>query len=130
MAPVEVDRPELSKQEKTRIQQILGTLLFYTRAVDPTMRMALNAIAAEQEHPTSKMAAAIVQLLNYCATHPEATIWYHASDMVLHIHRDASYLSAPHARSRAGGHFFLSNHPSNPAKPEESVTPPNGPIHS
>eukprot|EP00957_Ditylum_brightwellii_P203468 15334726-Ditylum_brightwellii.AAC.1 len=92
--------------------------------------MALNAITAEQEHPTSKTAAAIVQLLNYCATHPEATIRYHASGMVLHIHSDASYLSAPRARSRAGGHFFLSDHPSNPTKPGESVTPPNSPIHS
>eukprot|EP00957_Ditylum_brightwellii_P113909 8683920-Ditylum_brightwellii.AAC.1 len=92
--------------------------------------MALNAIAADQEHPTSKTAAAIVQLLNYCATHPEATIQYHASGMVLHIHSDVLYLSAPHARSRAGGHFFLSNRPRNPDKPEESVAPPNGPIHS
>eukprot|EP00957_Ditylum_brightwellii_P177011 13484435-Ditylum_brightwellii.AAC.1 len=49
--------------------------------------------------------------------------------MVLHIHSDASYLSAPRSCSRAGGHFFLSNCPSNPTKPEESVTPPNGPIH-
>eukprot|EP00957_Ditylum_brightwellii_P097159 7399885-Ditylum_brightwellii.AAC.1 len=111
MAPVEVDRPELNKQEKTRIQQVLGILLFYARAVDPIMLMALNAIAAEQEHPTSKTAAAMVQLLNYCATHPEATIQYHASGMVLHIHSDASYLSAPRAHSRAGGHFFLSNRP-------------------
>ncbi len=30
------------------------------------------------------------------------------SDMVLVVHSDASYLSEPKARSRAGGHFFLS----------------------
>ena len=45
---------ELSKQEKMRIQQVLGTVLFCAIAVDPTMLMALNAIAAEQEHPTQK----------------------------------------------------------------------------
>eukprot|EP00957_Ditylum_brightwellii_P138816 10581486-Ditylum_brightwellii.AAC.1 len=39
MAPIEVDRSELNKQEKTRIQQVLGTLLLYTRAVDLTMLM-------------------------------------------------------------------------------------------
>eukprot|EP00957_Ditylum_brightwellii_P147873 11260261-Ditylum_brightwellii.AAC.1 len=89
------------------IQEILGTLLFYARAVDPAMLMALNTIAFKQEHPTSKMAAARVQLLSYCATHPEAIIRYHSSGMVLHILSDASYLSAPRARSRAGGHFFL-----------------------
>eukprot|EP00957_Ditylum_brightwellii_P022289 1681830-Ditylum_brightwellii.AAC.1 len=32
MAPLEQKWPELSKQEKTRIQQVLGTLLFYARA--------------------------------------------------------------------------------------------------
>ena len=36
-------------------------------------------------------------------------ITYHASDMVLECHSDASYLSEPGARSRAGGHFFLSS---------------------
>jgi hypothetical protein len=29
--------------------------------------------------------------------------------MILAVHSDASYLSKPNARSRAGGHFFLSN---------------------
>eukprot|EP00957_Ditylum_brightwellii_P016474 1238287-Ditylum_brightwellii.AAC.1 len=81
MAPLEQQAPELNKQGKTRIQQFLSTLLFYARAVDPTMLMAINTIAAEQEHPTQKMAAAIVKLLNYCATHPEATVRYHASGM-------------------------------------------------
>ena len=36
-----------------------------------------------------------------------------ASDMVLAVHSDASYLSEPKARSRAGGHFFLSSDPPN-----------------
>jgi hypothetical protein len=40
-------------------------------------------------------------------THPDAIICYHASDMMLNIHSGASCLSAPHAQSRAGGHFFL-----------------------
>jgi hypothetical protein len=46
-------------------------------------------------------------MLDYLATHPNATIRYHASDMVLHIHGDASYLSVSNARSRLGGLFFL-----------------------
>ena len=29
--------------------------------------------------------------------------------MILAVHSDASYLSEPKAKSRAGGHFFLSN---------------------
>eukprot|EP00957_Ditylum_brightwellii_P116819 8909809-Ditylum_brightwellii.AAC.1 len=74
MAPVEETLLELQKQEKTHIQQVLGTLIFYARAVDQTILMVLNTIAAEQEHPTHNMAAAIVQLLNYCAMHPDAII--------------------------------------------------------
>jgi hypothetical protein len=34
--------------------------------------------------------------------------------MVLAIHSDASYLSEPKARSRAGGHFFLSEDQKDP----------------
>jgi hypothetical protein len=40
-------------------------------------------------------------------THPDAIIQYRASDMILNVHSDASYLSAPKARSRARGYFFL-----------------------
>lgn len=29
--------------------------------------------------------------------------------MILYVHSDAAYLVAPHARSIAGGHFFLGN---------------------
>ena len=34
---------------------------------------------------------------------------YHVSDMKLAAHSDASYLSEPKTKSRAGGHFFLSS---------------------
>ncbi len=40
-------------------------------------------------------------------THPDAIIRYCASDMILNVHSDASYLSAPKACSQAGGYFFL-----------------------
>jgi hypothetical protein len=42
-------------------------------------------------------------------THLDATIRYNASDMILHIHSDASYLSVSNAQSRLGGLFFLGN---------------------
>ena len=55
---------------------------------------------------------------------PNTTIRYRKSDMVLHIHSEGSYLSAPKARSRAVGHFYLSSYSPNPAK-----FTLNGPIH-
>ena len=45
------------------------------------------------------------------ATHPDAKIRFKASDMILNVHSDASYLSAPKARGRAGGYFFLGKMP-------------------
>jgi hypothetical protein len=54
------------------------------------------------------------QFLDYAATHPEASVTYKKSNMVLAIHSDASYLSKPKARSQAGGHFFLSKNGNNP----------------
>jgi hypothetical protein len=47
------------------------------------------------------------QLLNYLATNPNATIWYCASDMIMNVHSDASYLSEADALSRVCGHFFM-----------------------
>jgi hypothetical protein len=48
-------------------------------------------------------------MLDYLATHQEATIRYHASDMGLHIHSDASYISVSNAQSCLRGLFFLGN---------------------
>jgi hypothetical protein len=129
-APDDDTADKLTAPEVTRIQQIIGTLLYYSLAVDPTMLVALGTIAATQTQATEKTAQAVVQLLNYAATHPDATIRYRASDMILYIHSDGSYLSAPKARSRAGGHFFLSQHPTDPAKAPLNRPRLNGPIHT
>jgi hypothetical protein len=69
--------------------------------------MPPNDIATEQTKATEKTQAATNQLLDYLATHPDATIRYRASNIILHIHSDASYLSVSNARSRLGGRFFL-----------------------
>ena len=46
--------------------------------------------------------------MDYTASQEQAILTYEASDMVLAVHSNASYLSEPKARSRAGGHFFMS----------------------
>jgi hypothetical protein len=100
------ETPPLTAKQCLTIQKVTGSVLYYTRAVDPTVLMPLNDIATEQTKMTEKTQAATNQLLDYLATHPDATIRYHASDMILHIHSDASYLSVSNARSRLGGLFF------------------------
>ena len=81
--------------------------------MDGTLSVALGTIASQQSKATEETNQAVNQLLDYCATHPNATIRYHASDMVLRIHSDASYHSEKDARSRSGGHFYLGNKPGN-----------------
>ena len=98
--------PPLTKQEKTYVQQVIGTFLYYARAVDCTMLCALGSLASQQANPTQKTMERVRQFLDYAASNPDAVITFRASDMVLALHSDASYLSETNARSRAGGHFF------------------------
>eukprot|EP00957_Ditylum_brightwellii_P058921 4468059-Ditylum_brightwellii.AAC.1 len=130
LAPAPDLSPPLSSKQKNCVQQMLSTLLFYAHAVDPTMLVAINSIAAQQAVPTENTATAIVYLLNYAATYPDAVICYSASGMVLHIHSDASCLSESRARSQAGGHYFCSNFTNNPANATEDEAPLNGLVHS
>jgi len=50
------------------------------------------------------------QFLDFMSCQEEAVLTYRASDMVLAIHSDTSYLSKPKSRSRAGGHMFMAGH--------------------
>jgi hypothetical protein len=70
------------------------------------MLVAIGSIASAQNNGTEATMQEVTHLLNYCATHPDAVIRFHARDMALNIHSDASYLSASQARSRIGGYFF------------------------
>jgi hypothetical protein len=88
----------------------------------------LVTIAAAQSKATVHTTAAVTQLLNYFARTPMSSYW--ASGMILHIHSDASYLSEPKARSRAGSHFFLSSQPRVPFNSPVNPRPCNGPVHT
>ena len=99
--------PILSAKTINLVQQIVGTFLYYGIAVDNTLLLSLSDLSVEQSAGTEKTWNKIIWLLNYVASHPDASIRYVASNMILHVHSNASYLSAPRARSRAGGHFTL-----------------------
>jgi hypothetical protein len=122
-APTPDNSPALDASNTKHVQEVLGTLLFYARAVDSTMLVAISALASQQTHVTKTTLEGITQLLNYCATHPDATVRFIASDMILHVESDASYLTAPKARSRAAGYHFLSSLPSDPSKPPPTTAP-------
>ncbi len=108
--------PPLNKEETKYVQAVVGTLLYYGRAVDSTILTSLSSLATEQAKPTQNTMEMVKQLLDYCAMQEEAIITYKASKMILHVHSNAGYLNKKKARSRAGGHFFLSNNDDSPPK--------------
>ncbi len=110
----DISRP-LSKEEKKYIQQVIGTFLYYSRVVNSTMLTTLSSIASTQAKPTKETMNNTKLFLDYTASHQDAIITYRASDMVLVVHSDVSYLSEPKARSCAGGHFFMSSNTKDPA---------------
>ena len=119
-AQKESTAPELDKKGKLFIQQVCGKFLFYGRAVDSTILTAISAIASQQAKPTEDTMKQTKQLLDYLASQEEAVLTYSASEMILAVHSDASYLNEPKARSRAGGHFFMSTN--------SDIPPNNGAI--
>jgi hypothetical protein len=122
------ETPCLDVKNTTLVQMVLGTFLFYARAVDVTMLKAIGTLATQQAHPTKHTMQGITKLLNYAASNPEASLRYHASDMCLWIDSDASYLSESNARSTCAGYHFLSDRPSDPTKPPQAQNPE--PMHN
>ena len=75
--------PSLNAKQINRIQNICGNFLYLARAIDNTMQHTLNKIAVATTKYTEQTEKAVLQLLDYCATHLEPQIQYQASDMIL-----------------------------------------------
>jgi hypothetical protein len=103
-----------TKDEQKYIRQVIGVLLYYSRAVDSTLLVALSSLTSVQSAPTAFTLELVKWLLDYAVTQPDAILTYEKSDMILAIHSDASYLSEAEARSRVGGHFFCSSDTKDP----------------
>ena len=100
--------PSLSTKRFKRIQYVVGTFAWYAQASDPTMARALSYIVSRQSKGTAKLVEEVRHFLDYCATHPNSGVRFMASDMILALHSDTSYLSEPDSKSRSAGHFYLS----------------------
>ena len=73
--------------------------------MDCTILPAMSSIASTQANATEETEQRVKQLLDYLATLPNAKIRFYASNMVLNVHSDASYLSETDAKSRAVGMY-------------------------
>ena len=107
------ESPKLDAKDIKRIQQIVGSILYYAHTVDMTVLAALSTIAIDQTKATQRTMDQCIQLLNYLASNQDAKVRFHASDMVMNIHSDASYLSELGAQIRTCGNFFMGWMPKN-----------------
>lgn len=60
----------LSPPEVTRLQEIIGSLLFYARAVDYTILSAVGHVASIQATPTRSVMDAAIRIIRYLASYP------------------------------------------------------------
>jgi hypothetical protein len=120
---VEIDTsPPLNAAGVTRVQQIVGCLLYHARAVNNKLLCPLSTIGAQQAAATQNTLAVVNQLLDHVATYPSNGITFKSSNMILAAHSNTSYLSKTKSRSRVGAHIFLSNN--------DPIPQSNGPLLS
>jgi hypothetical protein len=103
----ETSAPLLDPKGTLRVQSINGTFMYYRRAVDPCILVALNEIALEQAKATTDTQDKTSMIMDYLHTYPNAVIRFHASGMILKICLDAAYLVQFKARSRVAIHYHL-----------------------
>ena len=101
------DSPPATPSDRKLIERVVGKTLFLSIMVCPIIQCAVNRLASQQSNPTTSTLADCHRLLSFLRTFPNPTITYHASDMQLYIHSDASHHSEHASRSRAGGFFTL-----------------------
>jgi hypothetical protein len=101
--------PLLPPEGIRQIQDIVGTFAWYSQATDLPMAQTQSSITGRQSKATQQLCEEVTQLLDYCATHLDAMIRFHASDIVLALHSDISHLSEPGSKIRAAGHLYLTN---------------------
>ena len=73
------------------------------------MAATLSSLEGRQATATEQLTTQVNQFLDYCAIHPDATVRFMASDMVLALHFNNSHLPKALSKSRAAGHFYLTH---------------------
>ncbi len=104
------DSPPLAPDQRTELQAIIGTLLYYARAVNPTLLPIANELASQQVSFRVRALKATNRALSYATGNSNKCTTFYYCDMILHGHVDASHLSRSHARSVAGSYLFLGDH--------------------
>ena len=117
---------KLNAKQTTKVQSIVGSLLYWARAIDCTLLPGLNDVGRTQSSPTEKDLKRSKKLLDYAWTYKDTKVRFHASDMILYVESDAAYLVIPGAKSRIAGYFYLSD--KTPSSQKVPQPPLNGPL--
>jgi hypothetical protein len=105
-ANIDESSPATETQKKL-LQSVIGTLLYYSRAVDPSICTAVHELGSVQSKPTENDMLKLERLLQYVSKHRNNGIRFYASTMILQSLSDASYLCRPRARSVFGCVHYL-----------------------
>ena len=106
-SPTVDPEPPASTAQRKDIQVAIGYLMYYGRLVDSRILQATCALASEQSTATLGTMKRLERLLGFVSGHRLGKIIFHASDMLLSVLSNASYLSRPLARSVAGSFHRL-----------------------
>eukprot|EP00957_Ditylum_brightwellii_P101649 7746591-Ditylum_brightwellii.AAC.1 len=89
----------LDDGKKSHVQSVVGTFLFYGRAVEPTFLPTLNELGTQQSTPTEWAIKDINTLLDYMHTCPDTKLHFFADYMQLAVDSDAAHPVLPEAKS-------------------------------
>ena len=124
-APIEGSDENLLGAEVKLLQKVAVVFLYCTKSIANTMLVSTKNLAASQTKGTSVTLEDRVCLLDYAATHQISKLRYHASGMILYMHRDGSCLSVSNCFRRARYYFSFSDNRQEPDKVRI-----NSPTHS
>ena len=113
--------PRLDDAAVKTIQSVVGAFSYLAHVHDYTLLPTVNLIASQQKNPTAALQVKVDRMLDYIAANPSNQQVISASDMILYIQSDASYLSRPNAGSVAGGVHYFGN--------RNAPTHVNSPVH-
>ena len=100
------DTPLATLAQKKELQSVIGTLLYYSRTVDPSILTAVHELGSVQANPTIKD---MLKMDDYCSIYPLTEIMESAI-----MHQICSYksnptrpISADHAQNPSQGVYSI-----------------------
>jgi hypothetical protein len=80
--------PLSPKTTSNTSQRVIGSIIYYDRAVNLMVIMVINTFASKQAKGTDNNMLNMKQLIDYLATHPDMMVQFYASDIITNIHLD------------------------------------------